>query len=48
MKKLMQLLFSFKKIPVVDADTGRKETATYRQILGVPLKPIYKPLNAIS
>ena len=44
MKKLLQNLFSFKSIPVTDAETGRKEIATYRQVLGVPLKPIYKPL----
>ena len=48
MKKLLQQLFSFKNIPVTDADTGQKEIATYSHFLGFPLKPTYKPLNTQS
>ncbi len=44
MRKFIQQLFSYKSIPVTDADTGRKEIATYSHFLGFPLKPTYKPL----
>ncbi|WP_162990012.1 hypothetical protein [Chryseobacterium sp. 6424] len=48
MKKLLHRLFSYKTIPVTDAETGRKEIATYSHFMGFPLKPTYKPLNTPS
>ena len=48
MKKLLQQLFSYKRIPVIDAETGKKEIATYSHFLGFPLKPTYQPLNPFS
>ncbi|MFW2137139.1 hypothetical protein ACK2M7_12810 [Chryseobacterium sp. TY4] len=44
MKKILHQLFSYKSIPVTDAETGRPEVATYCHILGFPLKPTYKPI----
>lgn len=48
MRKALHQLFSYKSIPVVDADTGKKEIATYSHFLGFPLRPTYKPLKTIS
>lgn len=44
MKKLLQKVFSYKSIPVIDAETGRSEIGTYAQLFGFPLKPTYKPV----
>ena len=44
MKKLLQKIFSYKNIEVTDAETGKKEIATYRQFLGFYLTPTYKPI----
>lgn len=41
MRKLLQQIFSHKSIPVVDADTGKNEIATYKHFLGFPLKITY-------
>lgn len=43
MRKILQTLFFYKKIDVTDAKTGRKETATYRIILGIFFNISYEP-----
>ncbi len=43
MRKILQTLFCHKKIDVIDAKTGRKETATYKIILGIFFKITYQP-----
>ncbi|WP_277619856.1 hypothetical protein [Chryseobacterium angstadtii] len=43
MKKILQNLFCHRKIDVVDAKTGNKETASYRIILGIFFIIRYKP-----
>ncbi len=42
MKKMLQMIFCHKKIEVIDAETGRKEIATYKIILGIFFKISYK------
>ncbi len=43
MKKFLQAIFCHRTIDVRDAETGRKEKATYRMILGLNFKTTYKP-----
>ena len=45
MKKLLQIFFCYKNIEVTDADSGRKEVAHYRMILGYPIQITYKPIK---
>ncbi|OBW40840.1 hypothetical protein AB670_02791 [Chryseobacterium sp. MOF25P] len=45
MKKLLQNIFCYKNIEVTDANTGRKEIAQYRMILGFPFKITYAPVD---
>lgn len=42
MKKLLQMVFSYKKINVVDAKTGKQEEATYFMLFGITLNITYK------
>lgn len=42
MKKLIQNVFSYKKIDVVDACSGQKQKATYFLLFGLTLNIIYK------
>lgn len=44
MKKIFQSIFSHKTIDVVDADTGKKEAATYFMFFGLSLKISYKSI----
>lgn len=43
MKKLLQAIFCYRTIPVIDASTGKKEKATYNMWFGLPIKITYKP-----
>ncbi|WP_241279712.1 hypothetical protein [Chryseobacterium cucumeris] len=42
MKKVFQMFFSHQTIEVTDAPTGKKQTATYFMLFGLPLTIIYK------
>lgn len=44
MKKLLQNIFCYRTIDVVDAQTGQKQKATYLMLFGLPLSINYKTL----
>ena len=44
MRKIIQAIYCYKRVPVVDANTGQKELATYNLWFGLPAKITYKPL----
>lgn len=42
MKKMIHSIFCYKTLLVTDADTGKKEKATYSLLFGLTIRVIYQ------
>ncbi|WP_262711396.1 hypothetical protein [Chryseobacterium mulctrae] len=42
MKKLLQTIISYRTIPVIDAENGQKQQATYLMLFGITMSISYK------